>query len=189
MAARGSGVGEAVRRAGEALGAAADVEAPGEDAFGGDAALGGLPHDVPEGEDGGVDLLFGGGGGFARGGRGAGDAELGGVLEEGDLVGEDEVGDGEVVLGGEGEELGGARVGVGDGAGAGGGAAGVELGGGEDEAASDGEEGVLVEDLSGSVAGGEGEAVGVCGGGGIGVHPVAVEEEVVGVGKGDGVGA
>ena len=40
-----------LRRRGEAMGAAADVEASGEDAFGGDAAVGALLHGLPEGED------------------------------------------------------------------------------------------------------------------------------------------
>ena len=50
---------DGVEAFGEAVGAAADVEAAGKDAFGGDAALGALLHDLPEGEDAGADLFFG----------------------------------------------------------------------------------------------------------------------------------
>ena len=50
-----------LRRFGEAVGAAADVEASGEDAFGGDAAFGALLHGVPEGEDAGLIFVFGSG--------------------------------------------------------------------------------------------------------------------------------
>ncbi len=50
---------DGVEALGEAVGAAADVEASGEDAFGGDAALGAVLHGLPEGEDAGVDFFFG----------------------------------------------------------------------------------------------------------------------------------
>ena len=49
------------------MGAAADVEAAGEDAFGGDAAFRALLHGLPEGEDAGADLVFGGEFGAERG--------------------------------------------------------------------------------------------------------------------------
>jgi len=44
---------------GESGGAAADVEAAGECAFGGDTAFDAVGHGLPEGEDGGFDLVFG----------------------------------------------------------------------------------------------------------------------------------
>ena len=59
MGASGSFGADGVEALGEAMGAAADVEAAGEDAFGGDAALGAGLHGLPEGEDAGVDLVFG----------------------------------------------------------------------------------------------------------------------------------
>ena len=42
---------DGVEAIGEAVGSAADVEASGEDAFGGDASLGALLHGLPDGED------------------------------------------------------------------------------------------------------------------------------------------
>ena len=109
---------EAGETAREARGAAADVEAAGQGAFVGDAAVDAVLHGLPEGEDGGLDLLFGCEGfehGRRRGEVGAlrGDdavdaARDGGVVEERDFVGEDDVGDGEAVFVGDAEELGGA---------------------------------------------------------------------------------
>ena len=55
---KGIGGADGVETLGEAMGAAANVEAAGQDAFGGDAALGALLHDLPEGEDAGANLLF-----------------------------------------------------------------------------------------------------------------------------------
>ena len=71
-----------------------------------------LLHRVPESEDAGFDLLFGRGcrvGGRAEGAR---DGERG-IVEQGDLVGQHEIGDGELVLGGEAEQIGAAVEGVG----------------------------------------------------------------------------
>ena len=114
-------------------------------------------------------------------------------LKQGYFVGEDELGDGEVMLLRNREKLGGAREWVGDGAG--GDLAlfwvGGELGGGEDEAAAYGVEGALGEDFACGVEGGEAHAVGVRGGGFRvrGVHLGAVEVEVGLLVEGDGAGA
>src|ERR1700722_9328039 len=97
------------------MGATADVEAAGEDAFGGDASFGALLHDLPEGEDAGADLFFGRVGVLCGVGLRAIDGE-GRVFEESYLVGEQEIGDGEVVLLRDGEEIGCAAERVGDGA-------------------------------------------------------------------------
>ena len=102
------------------------------------------------------------------------DAEVG---EQRDLVGEDEFGDGEVVLVGEGEELCGAREWVGKlPIGSGDRGVGVELGLGDDEAAADGVEDVGCKKIIVGVESGEAETIGMRGrrglvtgvGGGIG---------------------
>jgi len=61
--------------------------------------------------------------------------------------------------------------------------------GGEDEAAADGVEDVGGEGVVGGVEDGEAHAVGVGWVVDVGVHLVAVEEEVVGLGEGDDVRA
>ncbi len=181
-----------VETLGEAVGAAADVEASGKNALGRDAALDGLLHGAPEGEDAGLDLLFGRRcrvGGCAGGTR---DGERG-IVEERDLVGQQQFGDGELVLGGELEQLCGAAERIGhvarwgaDGRGAGGGGV---LGLGDDEAAADGVEDLLRERRAGGVEGGEAHAVGMRGLGGGGIHLVAMEEQVLRPREGDGVAA
>ncbi len=83
-----------------------------------------------------------------------------GVVEEGDLVGEQEFGDGEVVLLCGGEEVGGAAEGIGNGAGASRGFGGA-LGFRDDEASADGVEDFFNELGAVAVEGGEAHAVGV----------------------------
>jgi len=58
MGARGSLGADGVEALGEAVGAATDVEAAGEDAFGGYAAFRALLHGLPDGEDAFLDLLM-----------------------------------------------------------------------------------------------------------------------------------
>jgi len=92
----------AFETSGEAGSAATDVEAAGEGAFGGDATVDTVGHGLPKGEDGGVYGGFWGerdGGVIVAEAMDAVDAaDDGGVGEEGDLVGHDELGDGEVVV-------------------------------------------------------------------------------------------
>ena len=119
-----------------------------------------------------------------------GPGRVGFGLEEGDFVGEDEVGDGEVVAICFGYKL--RRAGEGvrkSSAGAGERGVGMELLGGDDEAAADGEEDLFAEEPAFGVEGAEAQAVGMGGGARVGVHPVAAEEEVFGLAEGDGVGA
>ena len=154
---------------GEAMGAAADVEAAGEDAFGDDAAGDAGLHDAPDFEDAMVDLLRG-------------------CLSEGAFVGLHELVDAEGVGVGEVEKFGGAVKWVGDLRVCGGGSGwGCAIFG--DEAAADGEEGALDELRAGGVEGGEAEAVGVQRVGLGRVHLVAVEEEVGFFVEGDGLEA
>jgi len=167
------------------MGATADVEAAGEDAFCGDTAFGAQLHRLPEGEDAGANLFFGGFAVLCGGGLGAIDGD-GRVFEESNLVGEEKVGDGEVVLLCSGEEIGSAAEWIGDGA-----SAGEGLGGtlcfGDNEAAADGVEDFVGQDGSCFVEGCEAHAVGVRGDRGVGVHLVAAEVEVGGFGEGDGL--
>ncbi len=110
------------------------------------------------------------------------------VVEEGDLVCEEEFGDGEVVLFCGGEEVGGAAEGVGNGAGAGEGFGGA-FGLGDDEAAADGVEDFVGEGDAGVVEGGEAHAVGVGVDGHVGIHLVAAEVEVFDFDEGNGFDA
>jgi hypothetical protein len=87
-----------------------------------------------------------------------------------------------------GEQVGGAAEGIGDGTGAGETFSG-SFGFGDDEAATDGVEDLFGELCACVVEGGEAHAVGVRGDGGVGVHLVAAEVEVLGFGEGDGLGA
>ena len=108
----GRGVWGELSRARDALvetrSSATNVEAAGQDALGGDAALCAALHGLPEGEDAGADLGFGGlerspvpcfsgemWGGEGRAADG-GEREALVGFEERTLVGEDELGDGEV---------------------------------------------------------------------------------------------
>jgi hypothetical protein len=59
-----------------------------------------LLHGAPEGEDAGLDLFLRGRGCVGTGAWGTGDGE-GGIVEQGDLVGQHQFGDRDLVLGGE----------------------------------------------------------------------------------------
>ena len=82
------------------MGATTNVEAAGQRAFGGDAAFGGGAHGFEEGDDARFDLGLGRLGG--RRGDGSRAIDGGGVslligAKEGELVGHDELGDGEML--------------------------------------------------------------------------------------------
>jgi len=150
---------DGVEAFGETVGSAADVQASGKDAFGGYAALGALPHGLPDGEDAGSDFFFGGLVGWRGTELRAVDGEVG-VIEESDFVGQHQFRDGQFVFRGDGEEVCRAAERVGDGAGGGEGFGGA-LCFGDDEAPAYGVENFFGELLAGIFEGGEAHSVGV----------------------------
>src|SRR5271170_5099891 len=86
----------------------------------------------------------------------------------------------------DGEEVCGTAEGIGDRAGRGEGFGGT-LGFGDDEASAYGVEDFCGDWSASTVVGGEAHSVGVRGDGGVGVHLVAVEEEIFGLDEGDGL--
>ena len=194
---------DSVEALSEATGAAANVESAWKDAFGGDTAFGALLHRLPEGEDALPDLVLkrkirkreirkweirAGGGSEAGAPYGCGGLVPKLRRVERAFVGEDEFRDGHLMSTGGGEELGGVAEGVRDFTGAGcafGVALGYELRVGDDEAAADGVEDLFQQLCACAVEGGEAHSVGVRVNGGVGIHLVAAEVEVLGFGERD----